>query len=296
MKNLKFLKNISLGACLGSIVGICFCWILDSSLSDALQRYGTFLLSAVVTLFGSGIALFSALMTFNRQEEIRREDNEKELMASRAFLAPALAEVHQRAERNARITLATARRKTLGNKTPSDSLSEYEGQPMKPFPDGQIFDILFDNVKIADPTSRNWLAAIANHYQVALARTDDLEFSPLNEDLQAGSLGSYDLVLDWVTVSNLTSHCFNYARGRTDTVDRFISTANWLSPLRQAFGPLVVSTIIPEYDSLEARQRQNFRHVFKLDEETNPLDLEPLSFTELAEKNLISSSYPIPSK
>lgn len=225
---------------LGILIGLFFMYVLNSNFSDRFVDNFFNLTSILFVFLGAGLATFGVLISLNQTETTRQQERQSRLKANRALLTPILSEISQAADLNCRIFLAKSRANRDANEnlnTPRDELSEYASQEIllvQPFISGEYFQIYRDCIELADDTSRNWLIAISNSYQLASARTsrsDDiaLEVDPDDFDICT----AYSICTDWLLVRNLTNHCFEYARGRSDEIQELIPLTEIYAGLRK---------------------------------------------------------------
>ncbi|WP_438986497.1 hypothetical protein [Marivivens donghaensis] len=291
--NAGLLLNAPISALIGCLFAIGFLSFLGTDIPAELKNHLAETMAILVALLGSGIATYGVLVTLRFHEQCRQDDRHGRLTANRILLAASLSEIHEIAELNAKITLANCRAATIGKGAIQDELTEFEGEEILPFISGENLEVFQNVIELTDPTTRNWLAAISNHFQVSRARTRHSEWTTLDDDLPVFITGGYDDVLGWVLVRNLTSNCFDYARGEKSEMPNHIQVETWNAPLRQEFKSNSGHIVIDAYDKLRTRQVHKFAQYFINDEDSH---LETLEFQDLAERKLIYASYPTPSK
>lgn len=272
---LPHLRNLSAGVFIGVFIGMAYFMIIESDLSDEYTKYWIYGVSALVTLFASGVALAGVLANLETTENHRRDERERKLKASKAMLPAVLSELSSRCERNALIVLAIAGNVSNAN----DSLSEYSSSDIEPFVEGQMFDVFRDCIEQADEQSALFLTLIAQRYQVAFARCEGKDFPRISAtESDLSSLSSFRYAFDWVMLRNYISHCFEFARDEYSSVPDEIDRMTLNSPLRI---PLQ-SRVIRQHSLIQLYESYHAGEVMRLLRSSGERDAdESISVTEL---------------
>lgn len=241
-----------MGIAIGTIIGAVYCAVLGTDFSETFKSYFSQTSTILVTTFSAGIATFGVLLAVEHQSQLRQDEKSEKLVASRALLSSALAEIASIAEHNARVVLAVAR-ETPNQPLVKDPLSVFSAESIKPFISDVKFDVFRDNIQLADINTQKWLTAISNLFQVAYARTNHLEFEPLRSKPLI-MLSSYDYAIDWLLIRNIALHCLDYARGETTTVSARIERGLLNAELRP--DDKLSAWVIPEIEEMNKRHKE----------------------------------------
>lgn len=202
----KFLRNFALGCFTGAFIALSLAWLLDETVSTALQKNWIYLVSAGVTLLAASLALLGTFSVIENQNKLAKEENEKSLLAARAALPPVLSSLYQKCSNAFEISdnqLEVRRNEKMALRLLSEL--ELSSKELK---------ALTECIKHADADTARWLSLIISHFQIAQAR---LNRHLLNSDLYADPLeDNYQSVayraVDWLEIKALVSHVFDFAR------------------------------------------------------------------------------------
>jgi hypothetical protein len=192
------LRNLPFGVFLGICFALSLCWLFDSDIREEITKFYTFVLTAIISLFASSLAVFGVLLNLNKQQELI----ERRHVAARAVLPLTLSRLYRLTEqayemtletRNLRTRVEDVRRSRLGKlKLTKDDIEQ-----------------LRDCIEASDEQSQAWLALIIAHWQVQISR---LETSLIDPNLVLISHQIDNSAIDWLIIRGMAIHLFNYAR------------------------------------------------------------------------------------
>ncbi len=196
MRWFHYIRNFPMGASFGVFMGAIFIIVIQGEWPDGLQRYGTYGITAIVTLLASGIALTTAI--WNTETARRRK-----LKAAKASLPLALSRLIQIARNGVQISMED---NAFFNDPDNASLIEER----LAIPDG-VFATLKECIEFGDETSAQWLTNIIAHYQVYKARLVGLA-----ADRNMNPIDHYRAqhAAEWIFWHAMVSHLFGFARGK----------------------------------------------------------------------------------
>lgn len=203
------LRNISMGAFLGFLFGLAFFLFIDSDLNAEWTKYGTYGVTAAVSLFASAVALYGILASIEHQSYLSERQKSQSLAASRAMLPLALTQLVDIAGRAISI-----------NMKPIEALKDQEAASRIADEleiNEEITRILKDCIRDSEGNAHIWLCHIVSHYQVYRSRTNGFL-----SDLKAGLVTDEraKLASDWSVFLCIVEHLFAYSRGATDAPEK----------------------------------------------------------------------------
>ncbi len=222
----KFLRNYALGCFTGASIALSLAWLLDETVSAALQKNWIYLVSAGVTLLAASLALLGTFSVIENQNQIAAREKTAKIRASKSMLPSILAELSRRCEHNAFTVLLNSRSATDGTSLP-DHLKIYIGAEIKPFLEGHEFQTLKDCIEYADIEDAQVLQHIVRRYQIYFSRCHAFDFPEVTYDSHGRVLDSTSLQLaeDWNSLERLTAHCLRFARAESVHISRDFKTA-----------------------------------------------------------------------
>lgn len=249
---LRLLRNFPGGIFLGSLLGICLCWmVVGNPVLAALIQFPT-LLTGLVAVGAAAIALTGSLSTVENQNSIAEDARVAKLTAARAALPLALSEIMQVAEN--RVQYAIDRNPVRRN---ADwSFSETTHKTLK------------ECIELARGPVQSALAEMILIYQVLVARELSSDGVVGGSLLSLGSLTPIDRysrfheVANWETVATLAEMLFPFARGSSGTFNRSELSGRAISRLdRVVVRPSGLSIRNAEGFSEWFRERRNMGHL-----------------------------------
>jgi len=202
----KFLRNYALGCFTGASIALSLAWLLDETVSTALQTNWIYLVSAGVTLLAASLALLGTFSIIENQNRLAAEEKNKSLLAARAALPPVLSSLYQKSTLGFEVSDNQLQQSQDANGS-SRLLSELELQESE-------LRALTECIKFSDPDTARWLSLIISHFQISQARLQD---HLLSSDLTVHAPDSHYQAIayravDWLEVKALVSHLFEFAR------------------------------------------------------------------------------------
>ena len=191
-----------MGAFLGFISGVVFCYTLGIE-QEILVRYGTYGITAAVSLFASGMALSASLAAIDNQNQINAASRRASLAASNATLPLIFSKLLSIGRSGAELC--------LGEKLPSGHLRE----KLKEL---HVADSMISELKLAieyaEESNKHHLSNLIRSYQVLLARSEEWVTEADNPLL----LNENDAGHWWIFCKQVES-CYAYARGESDFIN-----------------------------------------------------------------------------
>ncbi|MCA0855450.1 hypothetical protein [Phaeobacter italicus] len=209
------LQNVSFCILLGAFIGIGYFLLIESNLGGDYSKFWVYGVSALVTLFASGVALVGVFSNIENQHKISRDQKDASLRASKAMLPSVLAELSRRCEHNAFVVLLNSKNAVSSTEKLPKHLEKYIGADIKPFLEGQEFQTFRDCIEFADEQSAEILQHIVSRYQVLFSRCHGRDFPSIKADKKNRVTSiprSIEKALDWNLLYLAISHCFSYAR------------------------------------------------------------------------------------
>jgi hypothetical protein len=193
-----YTKNIAFSAMIGCIIGMVYVAMLSSNWSENAVRYGTYGITVLVGFFASAIAIGSALLSINKQQELI----DRRHISARAVLPLTLSRLYKLAEDGFETVLNT---NALRNVSREDAITQL-----------QRLEIPTDNIKqirecveAADKETQEWLSLILAHWQLETSR---LESTLLTENLSYDARDLANSGVDWLVIRAMIIHLFEYSR------------------------------------------------------------------------------------
>lgn len=210
-KTFDFWDGAVFGITASSITALIIAWFLSGrSLDD--QRI-------LVTLIAIPVAFVGAMVSLSVVRYQVNNARTQDLASARVVLPLALTRMIDVA--NNGILLASGQ-----HASPVTKLDEVRTLLTL---DEKIIDIVRDNVRAADPITRNWLSVTIARYQVYFARIDDWwNSSPPTVNHAGETVFSHqreDALLDWATFFALVEHLYEYARDVIDNVPEHLDAS-----------------------------------------------------------------------
>jgi len=196
------LQNISMGAFLGALIGAAFIVFIDSDISPDYKKYWTYGISALVSLFASGVALAGVLANISSQNGKFLEEREASHKAAKALLPIALSRFHEVCENATNIALRdNAFFEHCENASVAVEAVEIGDETVR---------VLKECIEYSDEVTQEWLSIAFARYQVARSRLISSISDPhrVVTDLTRG-----DHAFDWEVIRAIVSHLFSFARG-----------------------------------------------------------------------------------
>jgi len=197
-KSFDFWDGATFGAAVTAIIALGIAWIFAESSTDNYQTLAT-----IVTIPAAVIAASIALYGIRYQiGNVRQQD----LASAKAVLPLALTRMIEVSQFG--MLLAAGRKNPLSTSQGTQELLKL---------DDVVLQILRDNIKSADPITREWLVVTIARYQIYFSRAKNwIESSPPSTNAYGDvvlNLERQDAVLDWATFHMLAEQMFEYARG-----------------------------------------------------------------------------------
>lgn len=211
MIKFEHLKNVSIAVLLGSLLGIGFMVFIGAEFGPDLKRYGTYGITAIVSLVASGLALAGVLANIETARAIENDRRANDLKAAQSVLPLALTRLVEVAE--------------IGiNKSCSPKSYFRDAENLKALRrdlhlDTEIIEILKDCIRSSDDGSREWLSNIVAHYQVCRSRM--IAFVG-DQNRLVNPITKAQSASDWIVLRALILHAYGFARG----ADRIPETMN----------------------------------------------------------------------
>lgn len=214
MKKLsKLLINLPFGIFIGATISLILAWSLDNEVALNINRMKVYVFGSVLTMIAAAITLAGVLSNLNFQREQVEENRKLKAQSARAVLPNALSlfmDVTRHGLHYNYLFSATGVISGLTDNTDASILA-------LPKDTVKIFRELIENS--SDERLRNHLFEILREHQVLVARSN-------GRGLGRGSSASnedYRHVAHWAYLSALAGIIFDYARGRTLTIERTLS-------------------------------------------------------------------------
>lgn len=198
----KNFRNFPLGLFLGCVLTLLLVWALDSDLSEGVERTIVNMFGAFVGLLAATLALAGVLTNIENQNSITERNRSQDLAAWRSVLPIALSNLIAISKDGMHAAVRSTSHAALTNEDIAERLEA----------DSKILETLRNCIKSSNSESARWLSVLASRYQVYSARSIGLMNDP--------HLPNYDVALDWATYHALVEHCFPFARGSRNEVDR----------------------------------------------------------------------------
>ncbi|KPP83328.1 MAG: hypothetical protein HLUCCO07_12695 [Rhodobacteraceae bacterium HLUCCO07] len=195
-----FIRNFPMGASFGVFMGAIFIIVIQGEWPDDLQRYGTYGITAIVTLLASAIALTTAI--WNTETARHRK-----LKAAKASLPLALSRLIETARNGVQISMED-------DAFFNDPENAYFIEKRLAIPN-EVFNTLKECIEFGDETSAQWLTNIIAHYQVYKARLVNLT---ADRNMPPHDVYRAEHAAEWIFWHAMVSHLFDFARGE-DTVE-----------------------------------------------------------------------------
>lgn len=232
------LQNTSFCILLGTFIGIGYFLLIESDIGGNYTQYWVYGVSALVTLFASGVALVGVFSNIENQTRLADDAFRAKKRASLAMLPEALAEISRRCEHNL-FTVLINSDKTLQNSEELDShFQKYRKADIKPLFSEKEFVTLKECIEYSDEKSGDILARIISQYQIAYSRCHDRDFPNVQKDRLGRVTENTSLLRahDWLLLNALASQCLTYARRQDNKIPVLVDTwriAQNLSASRQ---------------------------------------------------------------
>jgi len=250
---IEHLKNVSIGALLGSFVGIGFIVFVDAEIDPDLKRYGTYGITAIVSLAASALALAGVLANIETARTIENDRRTSDLKAAQSVLPLALTRFIEIAE--------------IGiHRSCSPDAYFHDAENLKALRrdlhlDTEIIEILKDCIRSSDAGSREWLSNIVAHYQVCRSRMIGF-VGDKNRAVRPSNKA--DSASDWIVLRALIQHAYGFARG-ADRIPETMSSDEISVPMNLHLADSELNKALAETVTLVA---QNY----------SPLDASAFSF------------------
>ncbi|UWQ92766.1 hypothetical protein K3727_08300 [Rhodobacteraceae bacterium M382] len=221
------LQNASFWILLGVFVGIGYFLLIESKIGGEYSKFWVYGVSALITLFASGVALVGVFFNIENQNRLADSATEAKKRASLAMLPAVLAEIGRRCEHNV-FTVLINSENNLRTSTDLDThFQRYQNAEIKPFIDNIEFQTLKECIEYSDKQSAEILSRIPYHYQVYFSRSYEKDFPSIRKDRQGRVTDNHSLqrAQDWLLLHSLTCHCLEYARGFEDRISDRVSVA-----------------------------------------------------------------------
>ncbi len=201
-RTFDFWDGAVFGVAATSIVALLVAWFLSGKTPDD-QR-------VLVTLIAIPVAFTGAFLSLSVVRYQINNTRTQDLASARVVLPLALTRMMSVADNG--ILLAAGQH--------TNPITNLEDARNLLTLDEKIIDILRDNVRAADPTTRKWLSVTIARYQVYYARIDGWWNSSPPTVNAAGetdfSFEREDALMDWATFYALVEHLYEYAREVVD--------------------------------------------------------------------------------
>ncbi|KXF91196.1 hypothetical protein [Phaeobacter inhibens] len=190
------------GSFLGALIGATFIIFINSGISSEYKKYWTYGISALVSLFASGVALTGVLASISNQNRKFFEERVASHKAAKALLPIALSRFHEVSENATSIALR------------DDTFFENSENVSTIAEAVEIGDetirVLKECIEYSDEVTQEWLSIAFARYQVARSRLISSVADPhrVVTDLTRG-----DHAFDWEVIRAIVSHLFSFARG-----------------------------------------------------------------------------------
>ena len=214
MKFERILRNTSLGACIGAALAIGLSAVFRADVSEGVEKFYTYIFSALITLLASGLALMGVFSNIEHQQHIATVARLRRLRATRALLPSALSQLCELAIWGIRYSHQFAEyRRHLGTEEfERVSLSRLELSD-------ELMSLLRDMIELCeDENVAKRIAGMLREHQVLVTRWKD-EFSEARRVIQ----NLRTRTVYWALLHALASSLFEYARSETDTVDTVVT-------------------------------------------------------------------------
>jgi hypothetical protein len=195
------LQNASFWILLGVFIGITYFILIETNLGGDYTKFWAYGLSAMVTLFASGVALAGVFSNIENQNKTNRENRTQALLASKALLPLALSQLHQIAEQGTSFAFEDDSffRVSENGATVRERLDIDEA----------TIAILKECMELSDDTTRKWMTVLLSRYQISRSRlvgSVESPFDRINNEKRG------DHAFEWELIRAIVNHLFAYSR------------------------------------------------------------------------------------
>jgi hypothetical protein len=199
-----------MGMALGAVLTCILAAIFDAEFSAGLEKFYTFLIPVIISLFVASLAVAGVLASIASQDAREEENRKRKLMAARAKLPIALSEIYRVLVCGLRYSAALER---ITHESDLDQLRDRSIQSLK-LPDDSVQTFLevieyHDNDEVAER-----LTGVIKEYQIHLARWLTELDPPTGATVQT-RIDARQRTAGWAYLVSLCASVFPYARHQT---------------------------------------------------------------------------------
>jgi len=207
-------RNAAFGTIVGFTSGMVIAWAYDSQILIELQKFYTFIASAILSLIAATLTLLGVFANLNQQREQEDERRVRRFKSALAVLPQALS-----------VTLSVSQRGIIFSETLDEVDQILEGKPNQTDIENlelpsEIITVFRDVIEFSDDEKAvNRLVALLSEHQLLMAK--------LQSDLRMGvplmalpELHKAERTAGWAFLAIISTSMFQFARGETHNLEQ----------------------------------------------------------------------------